>query len=93
MYAKLSKCEFWLKEVTFLGHMILAYGILFDQQKVKAVLKWDRPANVTEICNFLILVGYYMRFIEGFSTISIPITRLTRKGTKWEWNREYEERF
>jgi hypothetical protein len=82
LYAKLSKCEFWLKEVTFLGHVISAYGILFDPQKVKAVLKWERPANVTKIHNFLRLVRYYMRFIEGFSTIFIPITRLTRKGTK-----------
>lgn len=58
LYAKLSKCEFWLKEVIFLGQVISADGILFHLQKVKAVLKWERPTNVTEICSFLVLVGY-----------------------------------
>jgi hypothetical protein len=70
LYAKLNKCEFWLKEVTFLGHVILAEGILVDPRKVEAVLKWERPTNVTEIRSFLGLAGYYRRFIEGFSTIA-----------------------
>jgi hypothetical protein len=53
LYAKVSKCEFWLKEVVFLGHVISAQGILVDPRKVEAVLKWERPTNVTEICSFL----------------------------------------
>jgi len=82
LYAKLSKCEFWLKEVIFLGHIILAEGISVDPRKVEAVLKWERPTNITEIRSFLGLVGHYRRFIEGFSTIAITMTRLTRKETK-----------
>ena len=81
LYAKVSKCEFWLKEVVFLGHVISAQGILVDPRKVEVVLKWERPKNVTEIRSFLGLAGYYRRFIEGFSTIAIPMTRLTRKET------------
>jgi len=90
LYAKLNKCEFWLKEVTFLGHVILAEGILVDPRKVEAVLKWERPTNVTEIRSFLGLAGYYRRFIEGFSTIAAP---MTRKETKWEWTSECESSF
>jgi len=93
LYAKLSKCEFWLKEVIFLGHIISAEGISVDPRKVEAVLKWERPINITEIRSFLGLTGYYRRFIEGFSTIAIPMTRLTRKETKWEWTQECEESF
>jgi hypothetical protein len=93
LYAKLNKCEFWLKEVTFLGHVILAEEILVDPRKVEAVLKWERPTNVTEIRSFLGLAGYYRRFIEGFSTIAAPMTRLTRKETKWEWTSECESSF
>jgi hypothetical protein len=64
-----------------------------DPRKVEAVLKWERPTNITEIHSFLGLAGYYRRFIEGFSTIAIPMTRLTRKETKWEWTQECEESF
>jgi hypothetical protein len=81
LYAKLSKCEFWLKEVTFLGHVISVEGIFIDPRKDEVVLKSERPTNVTEIHSFLGLASYYRRFIEGFSTIA---TRLTRKETKWE---------
>jgi len=72
LYAKLDKCEFWLQEVVFLGHVISAEGILVDPRKVEAILKWERPTNVTEIRSFLGLAGYYRRFIEGFSTIASP---------------------
>jgi len=93
LYAKLSKCEFWLKEVIFLGHIIPAEGISVDPRKVEAVLKWEKPTNITEIHSFLGLAGYYRRFIEGFSIIVILMTRLTRKETKWEWTQECEESF
>ena len=93
LYAKLNKCEFWLKEVIFLGHVILAEGILVDPRKVEAVLKWERPTNMTEIRSFLRLAGYYRRFIKGFSTIAAPMTHLTRKETKWEWTSECESSF
>jgi hypothetical protein len=93
LYAKLSNCEFWLKEVIFLGHIISAEGLSVDPRKVEAILQWERPTNITEICNFLGLAGYYRRFIKGFSIIAIPMTWLTRKETKWEWTKEYEESF
>jgi hypothetical protein len=93
LYAKLSKCEFWLKRVTFLGHVISAEGVFVDPQKVEAILKWERPTSVTEIRSFLGLVGYYRRFIEGFSLIATPLTQLTRKNKKWVWSEECEKSF
>ncbi|KAG5235399.1 Retrotransposon protein, Ty3-gypsy sub-class [Salix suchowensis] len=93
LYAKLDKCEFWLKEVVFLGHMISAEGIFVDPRKVEAVLKWERPTNMTEIQSFLGLAGYYRRFIEGFSTITSPLRRLTRKEVKFVWSEECEGSF
>jgi hypothetical protein len=88
LYAKLSKCEFWLKEVIFLGHTILAEGILVDPRKVEAVWNWERPTIITEIHIFLGFTEYYRRFIEEFSTIAILMTRLTQKEIKWEWTQE-----
>ena len=93
LYAKLSKCEFWLNEVVFLGHVISKKGISVDPKKIEAVLRWERPTNVTEIRSFLGLAGYYRRFIEGFSTIASPMTRLTRKEVKFEWSKECETSF
>jgi len=74
LYAKLSKCEFWLQEVVFLGHVISAEGLIVDPRKVKTVLKWKQPTNVTKICKFLGLARYYRRFIEGFLTIATSLT-------------------
>jgi hypothetical protein len=82
LYAKLDKCDFWLKEVTFLGHVVSSKGIFMDPQKVEAVLRWKRPITVTEIHSFPGLAGYYRKFIEGFSTIATPLTRLTRKNIR-----------
>jgi len=91
LYAKHSKYEFWLKEVIFLGHIISVEGILVDPKKVEVVLKWEIPMNITEIHSFLRLTGYYRRFIEGFSTITILMTRLTQKRTKWEWTKNIKK--
>jgi hypothetical protein len=66
LYAKLNKCEFWLKEVSFLGHIISEGGLSIDPSKVKDVLSWKTPQNVLDIISFLGLEGYYRRFIEGF---------------------------
>jgi len=93
LYAKLSKCEFWLNEVVFLGHVISEKGISVDPKKIEVVLKWERPTNVTEIHSFLGLAGYYRRFIKGFSTIASPMTRLTRKEVKFEWSKDCEASF
>ncbi|XP_073262126.1 uncharacterized mitochondrial protein AtMg00860-like [Populus alba] len=75
----LDKCEFWFKEVVFLGHVISAKGIFVNPRKVEAVLKWERPMDVTKIQSFLGLARHYRRFIEGFFTIVSPLTKLTRK--------------
>ena len=77
LYAKFSKCEFWLQEVTFLGHIITAEGVKVDPKKVKAVSDWKQPTNMMEVRSFLGLVGYYQRFIEGFLKIVRPMTVLT----------------
>jgi hypothetical protein len=79
LYAKFSKCDFWLKEVSFLGHIITDGGIAVDPRKVQDVLNWSPPKNVPEIRSFLGLVGYYRRFIEGFSKIVKPLTTLLEK--------------
>jgi len=80
LFAKLSKCEFWLREVIFVGHVISKGGIAVDPLKVDALLQWDSPKSVFEVRSFLGLVGYYQRFIEGFSKLALPLTQLTRKG-------------
>ena len=72
LYAKLSKCEFWLREVAFLGHIVSAGGISVDPEKIQAILDWLSPTNVFEIRSFLGLAGYYRKFVEGFSSIAKP---------------------
>jgi hypothetical protein len=84
LYAKLSKCEFWMKQVAFLGHIISKGGISMDPSKVQDVLSWSAPTSVSDIWSFLGLAGYYRRFIEGFSKISKPMTELLKKDKKFE---------
>nr|KYP61408.1 Retrovirus-related Pol polyprotein from transposon 17.6 [Cajanus cajan]KYP61409.1 Retrovirus-related Pol polyprotein from transposon 17.6 [Cajanus cajan] len=74
LYAKLSKCEFWLSEVIFLRHVISTEGIVVDPPKVEAMIQWKRPRTTMEIRSFVGLAGYYWRFIEGFSRIVMPLT-------------------
>jgi ribonuclease HI len=93
MYAKFSKCDFWLKEVSFLGHIITNGGIAVDLSKVRDVLNWSLPNNVPEIRSFLGLVGYYCRFIEGFSKIVKPLTTLLEKGKEFKWDEKCQASF
>ena len=79
LFGKLSKCECWLQEVVFLGHVISEEGIRVDPKKVEAVVSWERPTSVTEIRSFPGLASYYRRFIPGFSSIALPMTKLIRK--------------
>lgn len=92
-YAKFSKCEFWLQEVQFLGHVINPDGIKVDPSKVEAVMNWQAPKNVGEIRSFLGLAGYYRRFIQDFSKIASSLTKLTKKNTPFEWGEEQDEAF
>nr|GFA36807.1 putative reverse transcriptase domain-containing protein [Tanacetum cinerariifolium] len=93
LYAKFSKCEFWLSSVAFLGHIVSAEGITMDPAKVEAITKWPRPTSVTEVRSFLGLAGYYSRFVEGFSRLALPLTKLMRKGKNFVWNEEREKSF
>ena len=93
LYGKLSKCEFWLEEVQFLGHVISSQGIAVDPSKIGAMLKWERPQTITEFKSFLWLAGYYRRFVEGFSKMVSPLTQLTRKDQPFSWTDKCEECF
>nr|GEZ75755.1 putative reverse transcriptase domain-containing protein [Tanacetum cinerariifolium] len=93
LYVKFSKCEFWLKEVQFLGHVVNQEGIHVDPSKVEAVKNWKAPESPTEIRSFLGLAGYYYRFIEGFSKIAKPLTFLTQKNKDYVWGEEQEKAF
>ena len=93
LYAKFSKCEFWLIGVRFLGHVVSASGVSVDLEKVEALMSWERPKSVFEIRSFLGLAGYYKRFIEDFSRLAAPMMRLTRKEIKIDWDDRCEEAF
>ncbi|GKD85281.1 hypothetical protein Tco_1356435 [Tanacetum coccineum] len=84
LYAKFSKCEFWLPKVKFLGHVIDSQGIHVDPAKIESIKDWASPKTPTEIRQFLGLAGYYRRFIEGFSKIAKPMTKLTQKKVAFE---------
>ncbi|GKA88053.1 putative reverse transcriptase domain-containing protein [Tanacetum coccineum] len=93
LYAKFSKCEFWIPKVQFLGHMIDSEGIHVDPAKIESIKDWTSPKSPTEIHQFLGLAGYYRRFIEGFSKIAKPMTKLTQKKVKFEWGDKQEAAF
>ena len=93
LYAKFSKCEFWLKEVGFLGHIVSAKGVAVDPSKVASVTEWESPKNVGDIRSFLGLAGYYRRFIENFSKIANPMIELLKKEKKFQWTEACEASF
>ena len=94
LYAKLSKCEFWLEKVSFLGKFVSKEGIYVGgPAKIEAVCDWVAPENVLEVRSFLVLAGYYRRFVKDFSRIAQPMTSLIKKEKKFEWLEECEKAF
>jgi hypothetical protein len=93
LYAKFSKCEFWLTKVAFLGHVISAGGVSVDSSRVKDVLNWMPPTTTSEIQSFLGLAGYYRRFIKDFSKIAKPMMKLLEKNKAFEWTVECQASF
>ncbi|KAL0543848.1 hypothetical protein IC582_018953 [Cucumis melo] len=93
LYAKFSKCEFWLKQVFFLGHVVSKAGVSLDPAKIEAVTSWPRPSTVSEVRSFLGLAGYYRRFVENFFRIATPLTQLTRKGAPFFWSKTCKDSF
>ncbi|GKA33324.1 putative reverse transcriptase domain-containing protein [Tanacetum coccineum] len=90
LYAKFSKCDFWIPKVQFLGHVIDSRGIHVDPAKIESIKDWASPKTPTEIRQFLGLAGYYRRFIEGFSKIAKSMTKLTQKGIKFDWGENFQ---
>jgi hypothetical protein len=93
LYAKFLKCDFWLKEVAFLGHIITNGGIKVDPGKISEILNWKQPTSVSKIRSFLRLAGYYRRFIEGFSKIVKPFNSLLEKGKEFKWDEACQKCF
>jgi hypothetical protein len=93
LFAKFKKCEFWLEEVTFLGHVISKERISVDPSKVEIVVNWAMPMSVHEVRNFFGLASYYRRFVEGFSKLATPLTKLTKKNEVFFWVEDYERSF
>jgi hypothetical protein len=93
LYAKFSKCVFWLEEIQFLGHVLSANGTAVDPSKVKDTLEWNSPTTMHQVRSFLGLAGYYRRFIPDFSKIVKPITGLLKNDTKFDWSSKCNKAF
>nr|GFC71249.1 putative reverse transcriptase domain-containing protein [Tanacetum cinerariifolium] len=93
LYAKFSKCEFWIPKVQFLGHVINSKGIHVDPAKIESIKDWASPKTPMEIRQFLGLTGYYRRFIKGFSKIAKSMTKLTQKNVKFDWEKRRKPHF
>jgi hypothetical protein len=93
LYAKFSKCDFFQKQIHYLGHVISEEGVAVDPDKIRSIMEWPTPKDISDIRSFMGLAGYYRRFIKGFSNIGCPITSLQKKGDEFMWTQECEERF
>ncbi|XP_060960837.1 uncharacterized mitochondrial protein AtMg00860-like [Cannabis sativa] len=93
LYVKFKKCEFWLSQVSFLGHIFCKDGIKVDPGKIESARDWWRQKLVTEVRSFVVLAGYYRQFVEGFSKISTPLSELTKKKRQFVWTDKCEASF
>ena len=93
IYAKLSKCEFWLREVSFLRHIVSKEGIRVDPKNIEVIIEWKPPRNVTEVRSFLGLASYYRRFVKGFPMTTGPMTRLLQKNVRFECSEKCQASF
>jgi hypothetical protein len=93
LYAKFNKCDFFQKQIHYLGHVLSGEGVAVDPDKIRSIVEWPTPKDVSDIRSFMGLAGYYRRFIKYFSKIGCPIIALQKKGTKFMWTRQCEERF
>jgi hypothetical protein len=93
LYMKLSKCEFWIDEVLFLGHIINMDGLAMDPKQVADILNWKAPKDVQVIKSFIVIAGYYQRFIEGFSKIARSMTALLANKVEFKWTQKCQEAF
>jgi len=85
---KASKCEFHTKEIEYLGYVIFPQGLRMDEEKIRTIKEWKEPTNIKGIQSFLGFANFYRRFIQDYSRITTPLTRLTRKEVDWEWGDE-----
>ena len=93
LYAKFSKCEFWLDSLSFFGNVFYKDGVMVDPSNIEAVKSWERPTNVKEVRSFVGLAGYYRQFVKGFSSIASHLTNLTKQSVPFVWSDECEESF
>jgi hypothetical protein len=93
MYAKFDKCDFYKKEIQYLGHVISTKGIVVDPEKIKSIIEWSVPKDVEDIQSFMEITAYYHTFIKGFSKIAYLITSLQKKGTKFNWSQKCQDNF
>ena len=93
LYAKKSKCKFWLREVSFLGHIISKEGIMVDPRKIEVILEWKPPRNVMKLRSFLGFAGYYRKFIKEFSMTVTSMRRLLQKNVRFEWSEKCQGSF
>lgn len=93
LYANPEKCDFFKTEISYLGHIITGDGIAVEPRKIRAIIEWPTPTNVSEVRSFMGLASYYRKFVANFSTIAYPITSLQRKGKKCVWSEKCEATF
>jgi hypothetical protein len=93
LYTKFYKCDFYQKEIQYLGHVISAEGVVVDSEKTKSIMEWPVPKDVADIRSFMGITDITYRFIEGFSKIAYPITSLQKKGTRFNWSEKCQDSF